>query len=57
MPPLHEAPVEVHKEYECTSKASRNMDELYKKATTTSEVLKDKCIRTQAEKEDLSEKF
>ena len=34
MPLLHEALVEVHKEYERASKATKDMAELYKKATT-----------------------
>ena len=55
--PLHEALVEVHKEYECTSRVAKDMVELYKKATTASEVLNDKCTRTQAKKEELSYKF
>ena len=56
MPPLHEALVEVHKEYECASRAARDMANLYKQATTTSNVLSEKYTRTQAEKEELLEK-
>ena len=56
MPLLHEALVEVHKEYERASRAAKDMAELYKKATTASKVLNDKCTRTHAEKEELSEK-
>ena len=50
MPPLHEALVEVHKEYERASRAAKDMADLYKKATTTSEVLNEKYTRTRAEK-------
>ena len=56
MPPLHEALVEVHKEYERASRAAKDMADLYKKATATSEVLNEKYTRTQAEKEELLEK-
>mgnify|MGYP000503496103 CR=1 FL=1 len=33
MPPLHEALVEVHTEYEKASQATKDMAELYKEAT------------------------
>ena len=39
MPPLHEALVEVHREYEKASKPAKDMAELYKRATTTTDVL------------------
>ena len=39
MPPLHEALVKVHKEYEKASRATRDMAEMYKQATTTTDVL------------------
>ena len=39
MPPLHEALVEVHREYEKASRAAKDMAELYKRATTTTDVL------------------
>ena len=57
MPPLHEALVEVHREYEKANRATKDMAELYKKALAASEVLNDKCTRTQGEKEELSKKF
>ena len=56
MPPLHEALVEVHKEYERASKATKDMAELYKKVTTASDVLNDKCTRMQTEKNESSRK-
>ena len=39
MPSLHEALVEVHREYEKASRAARDMAEMYKKATTAADVL------------------
>ena len=36
MPQLHEAMVEVHREYEKASRAAKVMADLYKKATATS---------------------
>ena len=39
IPPLQEALVEVHHEYEKASRATRDMAKLYKQATTTVEVL------------------
>ena len=39
MPPLHEALVEVHREYEKANRATRDMAEMYKKATTATYVL------------------
>ena len=39
MPQLHEALVEVHREYEKASQATKDMVNLYKKATTASNVL------------------
>ena len=43
MPPLHEALVEVHREYEKASRATKDMAELYKKVTMTAEVLNAQC--------------
>ena len=57
MPHLHEALVEVHREYERASKAARDMAELFKKATAVSDVLSGKCTRTQAKKDELSKKL
>ena len=54
MPPLHEALVEVHREYERASKAAKDMADLYKKETVALEVLNKKYTRTQVEKEELS---
>ena len=53
MPPLHEALVEV----QGNTRLARDMAELYKNATATSDVLNDKCKRMQAEKDELSEKL
>ena len=39
IPPLHEALVEVHREYEKASRAAKDMAELYKRATTPADVL------------------
>ena len=57
MPPLHVALVEVHREYERANKAARNMTELYRNAMTVLDVLNDKCNKTQAQKDELSEKL
>ena len=48
MPPLHEALVEVHREYEKASRAAKDMADLYKKATATSEILNAQCTNKQA---------
>ena len=48
MLPLDEALVEVHKEYERASRVARDIAYLYKKATTTSELLNEKCQTMQA---------
>ena len=45
MPPLHEALVEVHREYEKPSRAAKDMAEMYKKATTAADVLNAKYNR------------
>ena len=39
MPPLHEALVEVHREYERANRAATDIAELYKNATAASGVL------------------
>ena len=49
MPPLHEALVEVHREYEKASRAAKNMAEMYKKATTATEVLNAQCTQKEEE--------
>ena len=49
MPPLHEALVEVHREYEKASRAAKDMADLYKKATIASEILNAQCTNKQAE--------
>ena len=55
MPPLHEALVEVHREYEKASRVAKDMVDLYKKATTTSNVLNAQCIQVQVENQQLKE--
>ena len=55
MPPLHEALVEVHREYEKASRAAKDLTDLYKKATTTSKVLNAQCTNMQAENQQLTE--
>ena len=54
MPPLHEALVEVHKEYAKASRAAKDMADLYKKATTAVEMLNVQCTASQAENQRLS---
>ena len=55
MPPLHEALVEVHQEYEKVSRAAKDMADLNKKATTTSNELNAQCIQVQEENQQLKE--
>ena len=55
MPPLHEALVEVHKEYAKASRETKDMADLYKKATTATEMLNVECTASQAENQRLSE--
>ena len=57
MPPLHEALVEIHREYEKASRAARDMADLYKKATVVSDILNAQCMKTQAENQHLSERL
>ena len=57
MPPLHEALVEVHREYEKASWAARDMVDLYKKATTTLDVRNVQCTHMQAENQKLTEQL
>mgnify|MGYP006872755391 CR=1 FL=1 len=49
MPPLYEALVEVHQEYEKASRVAKDMAELYKKATTAADVLYAQCTQRQIE--------
>ena len=57
MPPLHEALVEVHKEYAKASRAAKDMADMYKKATATAEILNKQCTASQAENQRLSEQL
>ena len=57
MSPLHEALVEVQREYERASRVAKDMIEWYKKATAASNVLNDKCTSTHAKRDELSEKL
>ena len=43
MPPLHEALVEVHKEYAKASWAAKDMVDMYKKATGAADMLNAQC--------------
>ena len=54
MPPLHEALVEVHKEYAKASRAAKDMADMYKKATTAAEILNAQCTASQTENQRLS---
>ena len=49
MPPLHEALVELHREYKKASRSAKDMAELYKKATIALDMLNAQCTRTQPE--------
>ena len=55
MPPLHEALVEVHKEYERASRVASDMAESYKKAMALADQLSEQCKKTQTEKKELSD--
>ena len=55
MPPLHEALVEVHKEYAKASRAAKHMDDMYKKAIVAIEMLNAQCTASQAENQRLWE--
>ena len=57
MPPLHEALVEVHKEYAKASWATKDMAEMYKTATAAAELLNKQCTASQAENHRLSEQL
>ena len=57
IPPLHEALVEVHREYEKASRAARDMAELYKQATTAADVLNAQYKWMQAENQQLKNKL
>ena len=50
MLPLHEAIIEVHREYERASRASRDMAESHKKATTTVDQLSEQCTKSKPKK-------
>ena len=49
MPPLHEALVEVHREYDRASKVAKDMAERYKNVSAAAEELKDQYAREQEE--------
>ena len=57
MLPLHEAIIEVHREYERASKAARDMAESYKNVVVAAEQLNEQCTKTQAEKEELLDRL
>ena len=55
MPPLHEALVEVHREYERASKAASDMAERYKYVSAAVEELKAQYAREQEENKKMKE--
>ena len=57
MPPLHEALVEVHREYIKASRAAKDMADLYKTATTASKILNAQCASMQVENRQLSKQL
>ena len=57
IPLLHEALVEVHKEYEKASRAARDMAEQFKKAAAAAEVLYTKYNNKQQENKRLKEQL
>ena len=57
MPPLHEALVDVHKEYEKASRAAKDMADLYKNALAAPEILNAQCTSMQAEKQQITEQL
>ena len=57
MPPLHEALVEVHKEYAKASWPTKDMANMYKKATAAVDMLNAQCTASQAENQWFSEQF
>ena len=57
MPPLHEALVEVHREYEKASRAARDMAEMYKKAMAAAKVLNAQYKRKQEENQRLKDQL
>ena len=57
MPPLHEALVEVHKEYVKARRAAKHMAKMYNKATIAAEILNKQCTASQAENHKLSEQI
>ena len=57
MPPLHEALIEVHRQYKKASRAAKDMAEIYKKATAAADVLNAKYNRKQEENQRLKEQL
>ena len=57
MPPLHEALVEVHKEYVKASRAAKDMVDLYRKATTATDMLNAQCTPWKTENHRLFEQL
>ena len=57
VPPLHEALVEVHQEYEKDSRAAKDMAELYKRAIVTADVLNAQCAQGQIENQQLKDQL
>ena len=55
MPPLHEALVEVHKEYAKASRAAKDMADMYKKAIAAAKMLNAQCTASKADNQRLSE--
>ena len=57
MSPLHEALVEVHKEYAKANWAATDMADLYKKAKAAKDMLNAQCTALQTENQHLLEQF
>ena len=55
MPPLHEALVEIHKEYEKARKTASDMADRYKSMTASAEVLKQQFCIIQTENKELKD--
>ena len=53
--PLHEALIEVHREYDMANRATKDMAEAYKRGTTATDQLQDQWTKSQAKNDKLSE--
>ena len=57
MTPLHEALIEVHREYDKASRATKDTAKSYKRATATLDRLQEQCSKAHVEKDELSKKL